>query len=431
MLSCTLFLWVRQMYVALPQGSGYGWGIAGQHLCEEMLAHRPLSDVTLHSMKNPDFSPTFPTLWNKHNIGYCFFENDIDAHRYMGIAARDYDVIVAGSSWCEQHLRLGGVRNTATILQGIDAETFYYAPPRVDDSRFIVFSGGKFELRKSQDVVIAAMKIMMQRHADVWLSCAWHNHWPYSIATMSGSPLIQFHMREDTPCDDLLKSVLVDNGIALDRVLFHSLKSNSEMREVYIQSDIGLFPNRCEGGNNMVMSEYMACGRTVIASDKTGHADVVSQQNAFPLTRYKQQLIEMDGRPSALWFQPSVDEVIEQLEYAYQHRDQLVQLSSQAAHDLQQLSWKSAAMQFYQLATEVTECSEVSFQAYTQSAEELERTGRRDLAIARLKQALFLEPANAGLYQVIASLYRADNKEMEATWYETKAHIVQQLQGER
>ena len=417
------------MYVALPQGSGYGWGIAGKHLCEEMLAHRPLADVTLHSMKNPDFSPTFPAFWNKYNIGYCFFENDIDAHRYMGSAARDYDVIVAGSSWCEQHLRLGGVRNTATVLQGIDAGTFYFAPPRVNDGRFIVFSGGKFELRKSQDVVIAAMKIMMQRHADVWLSCAWHNHWPYSIATMSGSPLIQFRMREDTSCDDLLKSVLVDNGIALDRVLFHSLKSNSEMREVYIQSDIGLFPNRCEGGNNMVMSEYMACGRTVIVSDKTGHADVVNQQNAFPLTRYKHQLIEMDGRPSALWFQPSVDEVVEQLEYAYQHRDQIVQKARMAAEDLKQLDWRVAAGKFYHLAEQLTDVSMPSAQAYCDAADSLDGIGRRDLAYIRLNQALLVEPSNPLPYQKIADLYKADNKAAEAAGYEMKSMVLKQLKG--
>ena len=42
----------------------------------------------------------------------------------------------------------------------------------------MVFSGGKFELRKGQDVVIRAYRVLEDRHPDVMLVNAWFNPWP-------------------------------------------------------------------------------------------------------------------------------------------------------------------------------------------------------------------------------------------------------------
>ena len=416
------------MIVAMPTGVAHGWGIAGQHIYEEVARLLPVPGVTLHSMKNPDFSPTFPDAWNRINIGYCFFENDIEAYRHMGQAAAEWDYIVAGSSWCEYHLRLGGVQQTSTILQGIDPADFYPGMPRQDDGRFIIFSGGKFELRKSQDVVIAAAKVMMERHDDVWLSCAWHNQWPYSIATMSGTPYISFEMDEGLSCNDLLQATLVRNGIDPERVMLHQIACNSAMREIYLQSDIGFFPNRCEGGNNMVMSEYMACGRTVVASDKTGHADVITEQNALPLRQYRQQVIEWGGRPSAVWFQPSVEESVELLEFAYQNRDLLNQKAQQAAEDLGKLCWPTAAAQFHQIAVNLAGpgCRPL-LTDYVEYAERLIKAGRMDLAIMKLKQAIRIAPAEPVLYRMVAGLLEAAGRLAEAAGYRMKADTFKQM----
>jgi glycosyltransferase involved in cell wall biosynthesis len=117
---------------------------------------------------------------------------------------------------------------------------------------------------------------------------------------------------------------------------------------MYQQTDIGIFPNRCEGGNNMVMCEYMASGRTVIASDATGHADVITPDNAFPLTVYTPQVInDINGQPSAIWHEPSVDELIELLETAYLDRDSCIRKGSVATDDMRRLTWDDAALKFH------------------------------------------------------------------------------------
>ncbi len=341
------------MKVSMPSGRAHGWGIAGEYLTREIAKLPPIEGVTLHCISGHDFRPMNPADWNRINIGYCFFENDIEALRHTRRAAQEWDFIVAGSSWCEHQLRIGGVRNTSTILQGIDPANFYPVLPRPDDGRFIVFSGGKFEYRKGQDLVIAAMRVFMQRHQDAYLACSWINQWPFSLATMSRSPHISFSPSNED-CATILQRTLNENDIPSERTYLAPLIDNSLIRQIYQQTDIGIFPNRCEGGNNMVMCEYMACGRTIIASDATGHADVITHQNAFSLTSYSPTLINDNaGNPSAIWHEAFVDELIEQLEFAYQNRSICTQKGTVAANDMRQLAWDKAAREFHATGSKI------------------------------------------------------------------------------
>lgn len=343
------------MKVSMPSGRAHGWGIAGEYLTCEIAKLPPIEDVTLHCISGHDLRPMNPADWNRINIGYCFFENDIEVFRHSRRAAREWDFIVAGSSWCEYQLRIGGVRQTATVLQGIDPENFHAVPPRDNDGRFIIFSGGKFEYRKGQDLVIAAMREFMQRHDDTYLVCSWINSWPLSLATMAQSAQISFHM-SDNDCQSILQATLQENGIPLERIFLAPLIDNKLMRQIYQQTDIGIFPNRCEGGNNMVMCEYMACGKTVIASDTTGHADVINQRNAFPLTEYTPLLFnDPQGRPAAIWHEPSTDEIIGQLEAAYANRELCAQKGATAAEEMKNLAWDKAARQFHLIANKLHE----------------------------------------------------------------------------
>lgn len=84
-----------------------------------------------------------------------FFEDTIlpDATKICA----DYALVVSGSCWCEDVLRANRVTNVATVIQGVDISVFHPGP-RADtlEGRFAVFSGGKLEHRKAQDLVIQA-----------------------------------------------------------------------------------------------------------------------------------------------------------------------------------------------------------------------------------------------------------------------------------
>src|SRR5437764_12658557 len=75
--------------------------------------------------------------------------------------------IVAGSTWNEHLLRAYGFKHVRTILQGVDAALFHPGPKMgIMRDRFLIFSGGKVSLRKSQDIVLAAFKIFAARHPE-------------------------------------------------------------------------------------------------------------------------------------------------------------------------------------------------------------------------------------------------------------------------
>ncbi len=330
----------------MPRGSSHGWGVAGERLTLEIGKLPPLEGVTLHCIAGHDFRPYDASAWDRINIGYCFFEHELLAAPFIAAAAERWDYIAAGSSWCEQQLRIGGMQRVCTILQGVDADLFHCQPSRSADGRFIVFSGGKFEFRKGQDIVIAAMRIFMQQHADVWLSCCWHNAWPNSLQSMQQSRLIDFAWR-DSPCHELLQETVQCNGLDASRVLLHPLFPNHRMTLLYAESDLGLFPSRCEGGNNMVMCEYMACGRTVVASNQSGHRDVVNVANAWVLNRYKSVTAMLGGLQTGHWQEAVVEEVVELLELAYCDKSERERKAMRAAADMQHLDWAAAARQFH------------------------------------------------------------------------------------
>ena len=90
-----------------------------------------------------------------------------------------------------------------------------------DEGEFIVFSGGKLELRKGQDLVIAAFKVFAQAHPEAKLMVAWQNDWPQTLATISNSSHVQGGAPKlDTNAGTLnLVDWLEENGIDRDRVI--------------------------------------------------------------------------------------------------------------------------------------------------------------------------------------------------------------------
>ena len=62
----------------------------------------------------------------------------------------------------------------------------------------------------------------------------------------------------------------------------------AELRDALRRADVALFPNRCEGGNNLVAMESIASGVPVILSANTGHLDIIAEIGSdvlFPLVR--------------------------------------------------------------------------------------------------------------------------------------------------
>lgn len=322
-------------------GGNFGWSVASENIIRELKKLDTVVEATdgddypmalevpmLHAIQGVNLLPLRPNWWsNAKNIGYAFIEDSLLVQKYAMNAARYFDHVVAGSSWCQEILNQAGVIDTSVIIQGIAPE-YFEVPPRKEDGKFIVFSGGKLERRKSQDVVAKAMKVMMDRHKDVYLCCAWNNPWK---------------------CGDFekVKAEIDACELPRDRVFGpgYTVMNHSRMKDVYANCDIGLFPNRCEAGNNMILSEFMACGKPALATHASGHKDVLHPDDPLNLTANKPL-----KTPTAVWVEPDLDEVISRLEWAYDRMGYPLSLYGAVNRQrMRQFTWEACAKQFYDI----------------------------------------------------------------------------------
>jgi hypothetical protein len=90
--------------------------------------------------------------------------------------------------------------------------------------------------------------------------------------------------------------------------------------------------------------EYMACGKPAIVTDATGHKDLCNARNTF-LLRNLEPLAINDGSGQLVgrWVEPSLDEIIANVEFAHEHRVEAQARGATAAEDMKQWPWKRAA----------------------------------------------------------------------------------------
>jgi glycosyltransferase involved in cell wall biosynthesis len=141
----------------------------------------------------------------------------------------------------------------------------------------------------------------------------------------------------------------VAHGVDITRVITLPPKANIAMARIYKNTDCGLFPNRCEGGSNLVLMEYMACGKPAIVSNTSGHRDVARPANALLLQDLRPITVTQDDAVVAVWDEPSLDELLAQLEWAYDHRSALSTLGAAAGKSMEECTWQTAARQFHDL----------------------------------------------------------------------------------
>jgi glycosyltransferase involved in cell wall biosynthesis len=384
------------IYVDFPLGSAFGWGICGKYctlelarrvptrtvveefsqegvgdglewrelapllLPRERLARFPregqivrLDGPLLECIAGKEMLPASPTLRGTRTVGYSFFEDNVLDPAWIENARRHFDWVATGSSWCTLLLREHGLDAVSTVVQGVDQSVFFPGSGHREffRDRFVVFSGGKLELRKGQDIVIRAYKVLQDRHDDVMLVNSWYNPWPFSVHTMKASRLIRFDPPESSPSYlQTVHGILGDNGIDAGRVVTLLPQPNRLMPRIYANTDVGLFPNRCEGGTNLVLMEYMACGKPVVASNVTGHRDVLSADNALAIdARGATEVRGADGKAVARWPEPDLEQTVAQLEYAYQHRSRLAALGARAGEDMKSWTWGRTAEAFLRL----------------------------------------------------------------------------------
>jgi glycosyltransferase involved in cell wall biosynthesis len=325
----------KRLYYLGKPADGYGWGIANTNLVRELskLCELVVDNSGRTKFDAPVFCPITDHSLNPirkvkrapKTIGYCFTEWPLTDKAKVN--SRQYDLIFCGSDWNTERLKAAGINHAETLHQGVEFNRFKPLPP-CERNKFVVFSGGKYEFRKAQDVVIAAMIPFMKAHGDVFLLASWFNPWPKTMESMAHSWLVD----HKEPF----------KGLDPERIMVLPSMPNDRMPDVYAQTHIGIFPNRCEAGTNLVMCEYMACSRPVIAADATGHKDVLNGDGPLKLAT--------GSLDPAGWFNAPVADVLTHLEYAYSHKDELIERGQQCRKLIEPFTWEACAKKIYDAA---------------------------------------------------------------------------------
>ncbi len=177
--------------LASPIEDGIGYGICGTNLAIELAritevnitcfvnearVQRPLEMSWLLPRITPTAAgcdPALPTIYVQ-DVGDrppgrpVIMYTCLDTERPAEVRRHCYeqmDVLVGMSSWNGSAFEAAGFSSHHVIPQGIDETLFFprQVARRVFEDRYIFFSGGKFEYRKGQDLVLAAWSIAPPR----------------------------------------------------------------------------------------------------------------------------------------------------------------------------------------------------------------------------------------------------------------------------
>ena len=290
-----------------------------------------------------DVSKTFK---GDKNLGIVFFETTtFDKLALQHI--EEFDSIIAGSSWNGEVLQEQGLKNIQVLLQGVDTSLFRpFSNGREKlSNRFIIFSGGKLEYRKGQDIVLSAFKKFYSRHPDAILAAMWHSPWPKASRSMQLSPHVKSLPELNKKGEQKISKWALQHGVPESAFVDLGLVPNSYLPNILRNVDAAVFPNRCEGGTNLVAMECMATGIPCVLSANTGHLDLISPQRCYVLSEQK-KVPSASGETEG-WGESSVEELLELMETLYDRSSKSQERGIAGARWIQNLSWNNQARKLF------------------------------------------------------------------------------------
>jgi len=193
------------------------------------------------------------------------------------------DRIVVPSSFAKATFEAEGIRNTDTILPGIDAELFRPGNSRTSGERFRVCYSGRLELGKGVLYLLKAWKQLRLKNAELVLMGAVR-------------PEIKHALREYVG----------------EEVRITGFVPRAEVAEELRRGSLFVFPSLHEGLAQSLL-EAMASGVPAIATPNSGAEDCIT-----------------DGEDGFLVRARSSEEIAERIEWCYRNREALKQMGSNA-----------------------------------------------------------------------------------------------------
>jgi glycosyltransferase involved in cell wall biosynthesis len=275
----------------------------------------------LHGLGNGmALHPISQRIWGSPDIGCIAFEDTRFAPAEIE-RARRFSKLIAISNWNADLLKGLGFDQVVLARQGIAPDLFHPRAKRgLFADRFVLFSGGKLEYRKGQDIVLAAFRQFHRRHPDALLVTAWQGPHAEDAKAFELAGHVRGIPEKNGRGGLALKAWAEANGVAGDSFIDLGYVPNAQMPAVLAECTAALFPNRCEGGTNLVAMECLAMGLPTILADNTGQKDVLREIGGIALAR--QAFVKPPGPQAGVegWGESDVDEILAALELLYDKR---------------------------------------------------------------------------------------------------------------
>ena len=278
-------------------------------------------------------------IWGAPNVACAAIEHLVCTPHGRKIAA-NYDMFIAISKWNADYLKSLDVGPVHLCYQGIDPMLFHPAEGSgLYRNRFVVFSGGKFEHRKAQDIVVAAFKIFHAKHPEALLVTCWQNLNALDPAPFALAGHCDTVPQPASPYGLQVTPWLLQQGLPADSFVDLPFTHNILMPTVLHDCDMAIFPNRCEGGTNLVAMEAMACGVPTYVAYNTGQKDLVDLIGcgAFRTQKTVQPSFSMQSVQD--WGETDLDEVVAAMEYVYTHTQQSRRDAAVVAEKVKEWNW--------------------------------------------------------------------------------------------
>jgi glycosyltransferase involved in cell wall biosynthesis len=280
----------------------------------------------IHAMGN-NLRPNF-AVTGRRNIGKAVFENTAVPGARERLA--QHDLLLCASNWNAGLLRGWSSAPVHMVFEGADQTVFHPAPRKglLPRGRFTIFTGGKIEFRKGQDLVLLAFREFSRRHDDALLVTAWHSLWPEMSTGFRGRLAAPLALDAGGRLD--LGRWTGENGIAPGKVIHLHRMGNHLLANYMREADCALQPSRAEASNNLMAMEAMACGLPVIIPRNSGMTDLIAGGNCLALDR-QGPVTHPEGWGTEGWGESDVEEMVEALESLYAAREKREAIGAAAA----------------------------------------------------------------------------------------------------
>lgn len=225
----------------------------------------------INKQSSVDYNATCIKIWHQFDLlsrigkgkyfAYPFFEldtfNDREKH-HLNFP----DEIIVSSQWAIDILKNNNIKQPVSIVNpGVDLDVFQFIK-KPDTENFIFITIGKWEIRKSHDIIIECFNKAFDTTDKVELWMLTHN--PFLNSQQENQWLS-----------------LVTNAKLKQKIkIFPRLRSHKEVAEAISYADCGLYISRAEGWN-LGLLETMAMNKPVIATNYSAHTEYVNSKNSY------------------------------------------------------------------------------------------------------------------------------------------------------